>query len=93
MGDLGNQPQTLIGVNVNLTVVIVHFPGENLQKRGFSAAVSAQNRNTLPLLDLKGQTIQKVFPDNKKFYKVFYRYINHCLSPPQSLIRPVNTAY
>ena len=95
MRNLGNQAQTLIGINIDLTVIIVHFPGENLQECGLSAAVSAQDCDTLSLLDFKGQTIQEVFSDYKEFYKVFYRYINHCLSPkllPQPLIHPVNTA-
>ena len=94
--DLGNKSYTFVGVNIDLTVVIVHFSGEYSQECRFSAAVSAKDSNTLPLLNFKGQTIQEVFSDYKEFYKVFYRYINHCLSPklpPQSLIRPVNTAY
>ena len=80
-GYLGDQAQLFIGIHIDLAPVIVHFPGENLQECGLSAAVSAQDCDTLSLLDFKGQTIQEVFSDYKEFYKVFYRYINHCLSP------------
>ena len=81
MGNLRNKSHTLVGVHIHLTVVIVHFPGEYFQECRFPAAVSAKDSNTLPLLNFKGQAIQKVFPDYKKLYKIFNRNINHCLSP------------
>ena len=66
-GNLGNQSDPLIGIDVNFAVVIVHFTGEDLQKRGLAAAVAAQNGHTLPFLDFKGQSLQKVFTDCEKF--------------------------
>ena len=33
---------------------------------GFDTAVTAQDGNTLPFLDLKAQSIQQVFPNDKK---------------------------
>ena len=76
-GDLGDQAQTLVGIDVDLAVVIVHLAGEDLEERGLAAAVPAQDRHSLPLLDVKGQTIQKIFTDGEKFYQVFDLYIDH----------------
>ena len=67
MGDLGDHAQLLIGIYIDLSTVIVHFPGDDLKERGLPAAVTPQDGNPLPLLDLKGKVLQQVFPDDKEF--------------------------
>ena len=65
-GDLGDEAQLFIGIYIDLSLVIVHFPGEDLEKGGLSAAVPAQNGHALPFLNVKGKILQQVFPDDKK---------------------------
>ena len=76
-GNLRDETQFFIGVHVDLPAVIVHFAGEDFEKGGFAAAVAAQNGHPLPFLNVKGQVLQQVFPDDKEFFNVFYGYINH----------------
>ena len=81
MGNLRDESQTFVGIDINLSVIVVHLPCEDIEKRGFSAAISAQDGNTLPFLNLKTQVFQKIFADNKEFCQIFDLNINHCCSP------------
>ena len=67
LGDLGDQTQPLVGVDVDLAVVVVHLAGEDLEERGLAAAVPPQNRHPLPLLNVKGQTVQQILADDEEF--------------------------
>ena len=64
--NLGNQAKTLVGVDVHLPLVVVQLPGEDAKQGGFAAAVPSENGNALPLLHIKAQPLQQVFPDDKK---------------------------
>ena len=80
LGDLGNQPQTLVRIDVDLAAVIVHLAGKDVEKCGFSAAVSAKDRHPLPFLNFKAQVVQQIFSDYKEFCQIPDLYINHILS-------------
>ena len=58
LGDLGNEAQLFIGIDIDLSPIIVHLPGEDLEKGGLSAAVPAQDGHTLSLLNFKGKALQ-----------------------------------
>ena len=80
LGDLGNQPQTLVRIDVDLAAVIVHLAGKDVEKCGFSAAVSAKDRHPLPFLNFKAQVVQQIFSNYKEFCQIPDLYINHILS-------------
>ena len=67
LGNLGNQADAFGRIDIDFTVIVVHFSGEDLEQRGFSAAVPAQNGNALPFLDLERQAFQEVFTDDEEF--------------------------
>ena len=79
-GNLGNQPQALVRIDVDLAAVIVHLAGKDVEKCGFSAAVAAENRHPLPFLNFKAQVVQQIFSDYKEFCQIPDLYINHILS-------------
>ena len=66
-GNLRNQTQPLVGIDVNLAPVKVHLPGEDVEQGGFPAAVAPENRHPLPFLNLKAQAVQQIFPDDEEF--------------------------
>ena len=55
-----------MGVDEHLAGVVIHLPGEDIKQGSFATAISAQNGNPLPLLNLKGQIFQQVFANDKK---------------------------
>ena len=71
-------------INIDFSVIIIHFSGEYLKQRGLAATVSTQNSNAFSLLNVKGQSFQKVLTDDKELCQIFYLYINHDLSPTRS---------
>ena len=67
MGNLGNQTQPLVRVDVYLSPIEIHLSGENLEQCGFSASVPSQNRHPFSFLNLKAEILQKVFANDEKF--------------------------
>ena len=80
-GNLGNQPQAFIGIDIDLALIIINFLCQNAKQRGLTAAVAPQNGDPLALLDFKRESLQQVLSDNKKLCQIIYGYINHSFSP------------
>ena len=80
-GDLRDEAQLLVGVDIDLPLVISNLPGENAKQRGLAAAVAAQNGHTLALLHLKGQAVQQIVSNFKGLYQILHGNISHNVSP------------
>ena len=80
-GNLRNQAQFLVGIDINLAGIVIHLPGQDIKKRCLAAAVAAQNGNALPFLNLKGQVFQQIFANDKEFCQIRYLYIYHGFTP------------
>ena len=77
LGNLGDEAQLFIGIDVDFAGIVVHLAGEDVEKGGFSAAVAAQNCHALPFLNFKGQVFQQIFSDDEEFCQIGYLDIDH----------------
>ena len=80
-GDLRNKPQSLAGGYGHRTLVVIYLAGQYAEERGLSAAVMAENADTLTLGNVEAEPVKYVFTQFKGLYKSVDGYVCHYISP------------
>ena len=74
---LRHKPQPLAARNVDLALVLGQLADHEAEERRFPRAVAAENTDALAVLHLKGQPVENVFVDLKRFREVTNGNVNH----------------
>ena len=57
-GNLRDETQPLVGIDIYFAIVKINLPGQDPEKRGLAAAVSAEEAVNVPVLDIHVKTAE-----------------------------------
>ena len=75
--DLGDQPHAFARGNHHLSLILVQFPGEDLQQGGLAAAVGPKQANPFPRIHLKREPVEYFIANLKFLNQIGYGNIDH----------------